>query len=124
MNGRRRWRQQGRAAGARRDSRERTALRRPMFRRRKVCRFCAEKIDDINYKDTKLLMSVRARTRQDRAAPYFGDLRDASAKAADRDHARAAARDASVHESNRLSRQSWKSFFENMWTTWASAARS
>ena len=31
--------------------------RRPMFRRRKVCRFCAEKIDDINYKDTKLLMS-------------------------------------------------------------------
>ena len=31
--------------------------RRPMFRRRKVCRFCAEKIDDINYKDSKLLMS-------------------------------------------------------------------
>jgi small subunit ribosomal protein S18 len=31
--------------------------RRPMFRRRKVCKFCTEKIDDINYKDTKLLMS-------------------------------------------------------------------
>jgi len=31
--------------------------RRPMFRRRKVCKFCADKIDDINYKDTKLLMS-------------------------------------------------------------------
>ena len=31
--------------------------RRPMFRRRKVCRFCAEKIDDINYKDSKLLLS-------------------------------------------------------------------
>ena len=31
--------------------------RRPMFRRRKVCKFCAEKIDDINYKDAKLLMS-------------------------------------------------------------------
>ena len=30
--------------------------RRPMFRRRKVCKFCAEKIDEINYKDTKLLM--------------------------------------------------------------------
>ena len=29
---------------------------RPMFRRRKVCKFCADKIDDINYKDTKLLM--------------------------------------------------------------------
>jgi len=26
------------------------------FRRRKVCKFCADKIDDINYKDVKLLM--------------------------------------------------------------------
>lgn len=25
------------------------------FRRKKLCRFCVEKIDDINYKDTKLL---------------------------------------------------------------------
>src|SRR3954452_24269293 len=25
------------------------------FRRKKVCRFCVEKIDDINYKDTKML---------------------------------------------------------------------
>ncbi len=31
--------------------------RRPMFRRRKVCKFCADKIDDINYKDVKLLSS-------------------------------------------------------------------
>ena len=29
--------------------------RRPMFRRRKVCKSCADKIDDINYKDVKLL---------------------------------------------------------------------
>ena len=29
--------------------------RRPMFRRRKVCKFCADRIDDINYKDVKLL---------------------------------------------------------------------
>jgi small subunit ribosomal protein S18 len=27
-----------------------------MFRRRKVCKFCVEKIDDINYKDTKVLL--------------------------------------------------------------------
>src|SRR6201996_7093865 len=27
------------------------------FRRKKVCRFCVDKIDDINYKDTKLLGS-------------------------------------------------------------------
>jgi small subunit ribosomal protein S18 len=29
--------------------------RRGMFRRRKVCKFCADKIDDINYKDVRLL---------------------------------------------------------------------
>lgn len=27
------------------------------FRRRKVCRFCVEKIDDINYKDVRMLSS-------------------------------------------------------------------
>ena len=32
--------------------------RRPMFRRRKVCKFCSDKIDDINYKDVKLLMPL------------------------------------------------------------------
>ncbi len=25
------------------------------FRRKKVCRFCVEKVDDINYKDTRML---------------------------------------------------------------------
>lgn len=25
------------------------------FRRKKMCRFCVEKIDDINYKDTRML---------------------------------------------------------------------
>src|ERR1039457_6094401 len=30
------------------------------FRRKKVCRFRAEKLDDINYKDMKLLPSVGA----------------------------------------------------------------
>ena len=29
--------------------------RRQYFRRRKVCRFCTEKIDDINYKNTSLI---------------------------------------------------------------------
>ncbi len=27
------------------------------FRRKKVCRFCVDKVDDINYKDAKLLAS-------------------------------------------------------------------
>jgi small subunit ribosomal protein S18 len=40
------------AAGQNKDAQQ----RRPMFRRRKVCKFCADKIDDINYKDVKLLM--------------------------------------------------------------------
>ena len=30
------------------------------FRRKKVCRFCVERIDDINYKDVKLLHSFVA----------------------------------------------------------------
>src|SRR5215211_6958684 len=32
------------------------APRRGFFRRRRVCKFCAEKIDYINYKDVRLLM--------------------------------------------------------------------
>ena len=42
---------QGAAGAAGKDGQQ----RRPMFRRRKVCKFCADKIDDINYKDVKLL---------------------------------------------------------------------
>src|SRR4026208_2568636 len=38
--------------------------RRPMFRRRKVCKVCAERLDDINHKDAKLLMPfVRERAK-------------------------------------------------------------
>src|SRR3569833_500560 len=33
------------------------AAKKQYFRRKKVCRFCVEKIDDINYKDTRLLNS-------------------------------------------------------------------
>lgn len=29
--------------------------RKQFFRRRKVCRFCVERIDDINYKDVRML---------------------------------------------------------------------
>ncbi|MDH4063767.1 MAG: 30S ribosomal protein S18 [Acidobacteriota bacterium] len=34
---------------------EKGGQRRGLFRRRKVCKFCADRIDDINYKDVKLL---------------------------------------------------------------------
>jgi small subunit ribosomal protein S18 len=40
----------GRAGGGRREGGKRF-----FFRRRKVCRFCVDKIDYIDYKDTKLL---------------------------------------------------------------------
>src|ERR1700750_1412717 len=33
------------------------APRKQYFRRKKVCRFCVEKIDDINYKDVRMLSS-------------------------------------------------------------------
>jgi small subunit ribosomal protein S18 len=50
----------GRSSSTRGGSGDRTAQagqRRSLFRRRKVCKFCADKIDDINYKDAKLLAS-------------------------------------------------------------------
>src|SRR3984893_4015109 len=31
------------------------ATKKQYFRRKKMCRFCVEKIDDINYKDTRML---------------------------------------------------------------------
>lgn len=53
MNGGRRGGPGGRSKSA---GQGKDQQRRPMFRRRKVCKFCADKIDDINYKDVKLLM--------------------------------------------------------------------
>ena len=40
---------------AKKDDGKAGGQRRSLFRRRKVCKFCADKIDDINYKDVKLL---------------------------------------------------------------------
>src|SRR5262245_48486351 len=45
------------AAGRGGDRAGQGGQRRSLFRRRKVCKFCADKIDDINYKDVKLLAS-------------------------------------------------------------------
>jgi small subunit ribosomal protein S18 len=45
----------GRGRGDKKPADKEKGQRRPMFRRRKVCKFCADKIDDINYKDAKLL---------------------------------------------------------------------
>ena len=56
MNGRKGSGGGGRGKGGQGGQQGKDGQRRPMFRRRKVCKFCADKIDDINYKDTKLLM--------------------------------------------------------------------
>jgi len=56
MNGRKSFGGGGRGKTAAAGAQAKDGQRRPMFRRRKVCKFCADKIDDINYKDVKLLM--------------------------------------------------------------------
>jgi small subunit ribosomal protein S18 len=43
--------------GARGRTAERGGQRRGLFRRRRVCKFCVDKIDYIDYKDVRLLMS-------------------------------------------------------------------
>jgi len=48
-------RSEGGRGGRGGDKDKKDGQRRTLFRRRKVCKFCADKIDDINYKDVKLL---------------------------------------------------------------------
>ena len=41
--------------GDKKDKDKQQGQRRPMFRRRKVCKFCAEKLEYVDWKDIKLL---------------------------------------------------------------------
>ena len=68
-----------------------------MFRRRKVCKFCADKIDDINYKDTKLLMPFVPERAKILPRRISGTCAHAPAEAAHGDHARASAGADPVH---------------------------
>jgi small subunit ribosomal protein S18 len=45
----------GGRGGDKKDQKNADAPRRGFFRRRRVCKFCAEKIDYINYKDVRVL---------------------------------------------------------------------
>jgi small subunit ribosomal protein S18 len=47
-------RDRGGRGGNKKDDKDKSA-RRTFFRRRRVCKFCVEKIDYINYKDVKVL---------------------------------------------------------------------
>ena len=93
-----------------------------MFRRRKVCKFCSDKIDDINYKDVRMLMpfvperaKVLPRRISGTCALHQRKLRTAIMRAA-----RSCAL-ISVHDGVT---GPWKSFSENTSTTWAAVARS
>jgi small subunit ribosomal protein S18 len=56
MNGRKGFGGGGRGKSSGTQQQGKDGQRRPMFRRRKVCKFCSDKIDDINYKDVRMLM--------------------------------------------------------------------
>jgi small subunit ribosomal protein S18 len=48
----------GRGRGGKKDDKDKNKGERPrggFFRRRRVCKFCADKIDYVNYKDVRLL---------------------------------------------------------------------
>jgi small subunit ribosomal protein S18 len=78
----------GRGRGSSSQQQGKGEQRRPMFRRRKVCKFCADKLDDINYKDVKLLMpfvperaKVLPRRISGTCAPHQRKLRTAIMRA-------------------------------------------
>ncbi len=63
-------------------------MQKQFYRRRKVCKFCVEKIDSINYKDTRLLSQFvpeRAKILPRRisgvCSPHQRQLKDAIKKA-------------------------------------------
>ena len=66
------------------------------MQRRKICRFCIDKVDYIDFKDVKLLAVLHAGTRQDSAPADFRRVRDAPAHAGRSDQARAQHRAAAV----------------------------
>ena len=96
--------------------------RRTFFRRRRVCKFCTDRVDYINYKDVTAPDAVLAGARQDSAATDLGHVRDASAGTPDRDQARTSDCACSVRFG--VTGLTWKSFSKSTSRTSASAATS
>ena len=91
------------------------------FRRKKVCRFCVEKIDDINYKDTKLLHAFVA--ERGKIVPRrISGLRPAPA-AADRRHQEGAQHRPAAVRGGVLVAEPWKSYCAKISNEWEPAAR-
>ena len=74
---------------------------RRFIRARKSCKFCADKVDYIDYKDGRLLGRLHTRARQNIASANIGHLYASSADAGDRDQTGAQRRDSAFR--NRLS---------------------
>ena len=78
----------GRGKSAARGADKAQGQRRGLFRRRKVCKFCADKIDYINYKDVRLLApflpergKIQPRRISGTCAPHQRKLRTAIMRA-------------------------------------------
>ena len=78
---------------------------RKYFRRKKVCKFCVEKIEAINYKDVRLLAGICCREREDRASPFNRGLHPSPAQVVERDQAGAEYRVAAVCGKSKLEKQ-------------------
>ena len=93
------------------------ATRKQYFRRKKVCRFCVEKVDDINYKDVRMLSSFlteRAKIIQPQAPSVRSLEVILLARTGQEGKALALARQGGA---------TWKSFSEKMSISSARAAR-
>src|ERR1035437_6025760 len=78
----------GRSASRRANAEKGPGQRRSLFRRRKVCKFCSEKIDYIDYKDVRMLMpfvpdrgKILPRRISGVCAPHQRDLQTAIKRA-------------------------------------------
>src|ERR1035441_7221558 len=85
------------------------------FRRKKVCRFCVEKIDDINYKDVKMLHAFVA--ERGKIVP-----RRTSAGSRTRSRRRGTSRCCPSRPRSKRE-EIWKSLSEKTSKSWASGGR-
>ena len=93
------------------------------FRRKKLCRFCVEKIDDINYKDVRMLNSFISERGKITPRRISGVCAPASAAAGGSHQAGAEYRADAVCDVDFKDAESWKSFYGKISTSSANAAR-
>ena len=72
-----------RGAGAGRGKPKTDRPRRGMFRRKRVCRFCVDKVDFIDYKEVRVLIASIPERGKIQPRRLSGHLREAPAQVAD-----------------------------------------